>query len=275
METGEDSEKQGGPNSWSYHAGEYINSSITTASSLEAWYGTAGVSGAYIVASKGLAQRYNDDELIHSLLLKGKANRCTPGPYKDYNRPPYSGKVQTWIDCGVNDVTSYTVAAAPEGRECVVVLDALLVSEADRKAIEHLIDTFEVDCGRVTSETLSSPSATASPEATTSVSASPESSAEAQRVACDQIQDRLNTGDDSLTSAELLACGLSPEAINPCEGNPGPSCGANLPEGAYPPINGPDGVGIYNACSGLPKGSPEAIACYEDLIGTASPSASP
>lgn len=99
--------------------------------------------------------------------------------------------------------------------------------------------------------------------------------ASAQSSACDDVQDRLNAGDESLTSAELLACGLSPEAISPCEGNPDPNCGANLPEGAYPSINGPDGVGANNACSDLPEGSPEAVACYEDLIGTASPGASP
>ena len=107
-----------------------------------------------------------------------------------------------------------------------------------------------------------------------STSASASASAQAQSVACDDVQDRLDAGDDSLTSAELLACGLSPEAIDPCEGNPDPSCGASLPGGAYPSIGGPDGVGTDNACSDLPAGSPEAVACYEALIGTASPGAS-
>ncbi len=105
-------------------------------------------------------------------------------------------------------------------------------------------------------------------------STSASAGASAQSPACDDVQDRLNAGDDSLTSAELLACGLSPEAIDPCEGNPDPDCGASLPKGAYPSINGPNGVGTNNVCSGLPEGSPEAVACYEDLIGTASPGAS-
>ena len=107
-----------------------------------------------------------------------------------------------------------------------------------------------------------------------STSASADASAEAQSSACDEVRNRLDAGDDTLTSAELLACGLSPEAISPCEGNPDPSCGANLPEGAYPSIGGPGGVGTDNACSDLPEGSPEAVACYEDLIETASPGAS-
>jgi hypothetical protein len=149
VETGEDSEKEAGPNTWSYYAGEYLTSSITTASSLDAWYSSGDVSGAYIVASRALAQRYTDDELIHFLLFKGKADQCTPGPYKDFDRPPYSGKIQTWYDCGVNDVTSFTVAAAPEGRECVVVLDARLANDADREAIQHILDSFEVNCGTI------------------------------------------------------------------------------------------------------------------------------
>jgi hypothetical protein len=33
----------------------------------------------------------------------------------------------------------------------VVVLNARISDEGDRKVIEHLIDTFEVDCGRATS----------------------------------------------------------------------------------------------------------------------------
>jgi hypothetical protein len=152
VETGEDSEKDAGPNTWSYHAGEYLTSSITTAPSLDAWYGS-GASGAYFVASKALAQ-YSDYELTHSLFNANKDAVCAPGAYEDLNRSPYSGKIQTWYDCGVDNATTFTVVAAPEGRECVVVLGARISDESDREAIEHLIGTFEVDCGRVTSETL-------------------------------------------------------------------------------------------------------------------------
>src|SRR5918995_4954922 len=59
VETGEDSEKEAGANTWSYHAGEYLTSSITTAPNLDAWYST-GTTGVYIVASKLLAQEYTD-----------------------------------------------------------------------------------------------------------------------------------------------------------------------------------------------------------------------
>jgi hypothetical protein len=169
VETGEDSEKQAGSNTWSYHAGEYLNSSITTAPNLDVWYST-GTTGAYMVASKSLTQ-YSDYELTHSLLYANKSENCTKGPYEDYNRPPYSGKIQTWYDCGVDGATTYSVAAAPAGRGCVVVLDARISDEADREAIEHLVNSFEVDCGRVTSEPLDSPSVSASPTASSTVTA--------------------------------------------------------------------------------------------------------
>jgi hypothetical protein len=44
------------------------------------------------VASKTLKQ-YSDYELTHSLLYANRAQNCTTGPYKDYDRPPYSGKI--------------------------------------------------------------------------------------------------------------------------------------------------------------------------------------
>jgi hypothetical protein len=173
-ETGADSEGAGGPNSWSYYAGEYMTSSITTAHSLYNWkYGGAPTSGTYIVASKKLAQTYTDDELIHSLLFAHKADKCTAGPYEDFARPPYSGKIQTWYDCGLNDNTSFVVAAASEGRECVVVLDAITASTADSEAVQHILDSFEVNCEALPTPTPLDASATASP------SASPESSTSA------------------------------------------------------------------------------------------------
>jgi hypothetical protein len=106
---------------------------------------------AYILAWGTLAQKYTDDDLIHSLLLERRPDRCTPGSYEDYDRAHYSGNFQTWYDCGVYGTTAFAVTAAPEGRECVVVLDARLVGGSDHDTIHHLIDTFEVNCGLVIS----------------------------------------------------------------------------------------------------------------------------
>jgi hypothetical protein len=255
-ETGEDSEGTGGENSWSYYAGEYLKASITTARSLDAWYGgpvKSEGSGAYMVASEALARSYTDDELIFSLLHQKKQTNCTAGPSQDLDRPPYSGKVQTWFDCNGLGTTYYVFAAAPEGRACVAVGGVRLVqaaSEADQEAVEHIVDSFQVDCGSLPPAEPLEPSdgeASATSEASTapSASATPSASPEASGRSCEEIQAILNgeaPGIESLTSEELLACGLSPEAIDPCEGNPDPNCGENLPEGAYPSIDGPESL---------------------------------
>ena len=167
VETGEDSEKEGtAPGSWSYHAGEYLFSSITTAPSLEVWYGgEQGSSGAYLVASRELAQ-YSDFELTHSFINAGKYEGCDQeGPYDDFERGSLSGKLQTWYGCGVDGATTYTLAARPKGGGCVVALNARISEEADREAIQHLVDTVEVDCGSVTSGPLTTPPASASASA--------------------------------------------------------------------------------------------------------------
>jgi hypothetical protein len=196
VETGQDSEREAEPNTWSYHIGEYLLSSITTAPSIQVWYGgEEGSSGAYFVASRTLAQ-YSDYELTHSFLNAGKDEVCAEaGPYEDYDRPPLSGKLQTWYECGVDGATVHTLAAAPEGRGCVVALSARIQEEADREAIEHLVDTVEVDCGRVTSRPLATPSAPASSSASTgpkATGASPEASPTRTRGARSVVHERKN-----------------------------------------------------------------------------------
>lgn len=177
VQTGADSEGEGA--NWSSYAEESLVSSITTASSIDGWY-VGEASGAYLAASKSLA-RYSDYELTHSLLHENKAENCDAGPDVDLDRPGYSGKIQTWYGCGGVDATTFSVAAAPEGRECVVMLAARINGEADREAVEHLVGTFEVDCGRVTSQQLDSPSASASASVS---AATPEPSQE--EMICDE-----------------------------------------------------------------------------------------
>jgi hypothetical protein len=153
VETGENSEKGGGTGTWSYYAGVYISSSITTAPNLDAWYGGEGGStGAYFVASRSLAQDHTNYELTHSLFNANKEEICTSaGPYENYKRLPYSVNRQIWYGCGVDGATVYTIAIAPEGRECVAVLNARIQDGAEQEAIQHLVNTVEVDCARVTS----------------------------------------------------------------------------------------------------------------------------
>jgi hypothetical protein len=155
VETAADSEKElGNPGSWSTVVGYLITTSITTAANLDVWNSGEGepTVGVYIVASRELAETYTDDDLLSSGPFAGFAETCDAGPYEDFDRPPYSGKAQTWY-CAEGAKENYTVAAAPEGRECVVLLQTSIASEgaseADREAVQHILDSFEADCAAV------------------------------------------------------------------------------------------------------------------------------
>ena len=103
----------------------------------------------YIVASKTLAQRYTDDELI-ALGPNDYSSGCDADTPQDFNRPPYSGRMQVWENCGGDsEHNALTLAAAPEDRECVVVLQTGGYLQPEEERLRHVLDTFEVDCSGI------------------------------------------------------------------------------------------------------------------------------
>jgi hypothetical protein len=148
------------PSGWSEHstgvdgtfeggdvdAGEGVGPAITASTDIETFESTGEVPGAYILASRSLAREYDEDQLATSGF--NERTNCDVVAREDVDRLPYSGRLVTW-NCSTNGSTSYTLAAAPEGRECVVMLQITAYSEADRESARHIVDTFEVDCGRV------------------------------------------------------------------------------------------------------------------------------
>lgn len=147
--------------------------SVTASTDLDTWHDTGGIPGVFFLASGSLAQSYTDDQLLDPPNNDFSA-KCELGERKDFERGPYSGRIQAWDNCyGKGEGALYTVAAASEDRECVVVLQVGTYSEKDREAAKRILDTFEVDCERVTGyEAAKQPApeaVTEVPEATTSV----------------------------------------------------------------------------------------------------------
>ncbi len=102
-----------------------------------------------MVASKTLAQKYTDDELV-ALGPNDYSSSCEAGTPEDFERPPYSGKMLEWKNCGgISGHEATTVAAAPEGRECVVVLQVGGFLEGYEEDVRHVLDTFETDCSKI------------------------------------------------------------------------------------------------------------------------------
>jgi micrococcal nuclease len=142
--TGEESET-GGRN-WSDFAGEVHKASITAAPNLDAWHTAGGVPGIYAVASKGLARGYTDEQLVASGPFD-LSSACEPGARSDFERGPYAGRMQAWRNCEVGAAATFvTLSAAPEGRECVVLMQLAMYGEADVEVGQHILDAFEVEC---------------------------------------------------------------------------------------------------------------------------------
>lgn len=135
-------------NSWSAFAGETVASSVTAAPSLYGW-GNENGAGVYAAVSRSLADDYTDDELVNA---GPNEMACQLGSGYDLSRGPYKGLVQEWQNCGESGTGILTVAASPEGRECVLLMQfAAPTSGAvvDKAQRDTLLDGFEVDCSRL------------------------------------------------------------------------------------------------------------------------------
>ncbi len=147
-----DSEGEKGRASWSsWLGGGDIGPSLTAVNGLDAWQnGEEGHQGMYMVASKELAD-YPDEELV-AVGPNDYYETCQPGDVQDFSRGGYSGKILQWSDCGgESGHVAVTLAAAPEGGECVIVMQigGYFRSDGDEAKIEHVLDTFEADCGGI------------------------------------------------------------------------------------------------------------------------------
>lgn len=144
-----DSEGEKGRDSWSSWLGEEVGPSLTVVNGLDSWRtGAEGHQGVYIVSSKELVS-YEDEYLVEAG-PNDYWETCEGGGIQDFNRGGYSGKILQWSECGgESGHVAVTLAAAPEGRECVVVMQigGYFRTDADEEKIRRILDTFETDCG--------------------------------------------------------------------------------------------------------------------------------
>jgi serine/threonine protein kinase/class 3 adenylate cyclase len=125
--------------------GEGIGPAITATTDLDAWADAnrLGVPGVYILASRELAP-YTEDELLD--LRRADVSSCELGPRQNFDRSPYSGRMQ-WANCGEDgDNSRLMLAATLENRECALILQIVTYSTAERDAARHILNTFEADC---------------------------------------------------------------------------------------------------------------------------------
>ena len=78
----------------------------------------------------------------------------------DFERGPYTGRMQAWHNCEVDAAATFlTLSAAPEGRECVVLMQLAMYGEANVEVGQHILDAFEVECAAAATYPLAAPDA--------------------------------------------------------------------------------------------------------------------
>jgi hypothetical protein len=149
-----DSEGEKGRSSWSSFlgVGESAGPSMTAVNDLYSWRnGTIGHQGVYMVTSKNLARKYTDDDLV-TLGPNDYSSSCEAGTPWELDRPPYSGRVLEWGNCGGDsDHVAITLAIEPQDRECVIVaqIGGYFQTQTDEESIQHVLDTLETDCSNI------------------------------------------------------------------------------------------------------------------------------
>ncbi len=140
---------------WDFRGGK-IGLSIVATTDLDTWYrhnyyhdsseGIDETPGVLFGASKSLVDKYPEDteEQILSLQEYDYSGTCEYDDSYEYDDGTYRGKYNRWTNCGDTGAEALVLAALPEDRSYVVVIQVMAGSEADQEAQKHVLDTFKV-----------------------------------------------------------------------------------------------------------------------------------
>lgn len=121
--------------------GEEIGVKIAASPDLDAFYNSWGESGVFFSASGSLAESMNEQELLDTLSF---SSACEYDGRYLYEDGLYSGYYDQWINCGDQNATLIVIAAMPEDRSFIALLQVQLLTEVDDEVLERIINSFIV-----------------------------------------------------------------------------------------------------------------------------------
>lgn len=128
---------------WVYQD-ETIGASITAAADRDAFINGYSEPGVFFGASRSLAERYDPEALLDALQPDMGVDACTSKGRETYSDPYYTGVYETFEDCGDDDAVIVTVAAQPEDKSYDLFVLVQVVGDRDLKALDTIIDSFQV-----------------------------------------------------------------------------------------------------------------------------------
>ncbi|MDJ0954926.1 MAG: S1C family serine protease [Acidimicrobiia bacterium] len=126
---------------WNFD-GELIGVAMTAAEDIDAWYTGWETPGVFFGASTSLPAFATVDSLLDDHDFSGE---CVFDGRYDYEDPLYVGAYDLWVDCGGGDTLFVNLAAETPGSEVLMMVQVVVVTDADLEALDFILNSFVVD----------------------------------------------------------------------------------------------------------------------------------
>jgi serine protease Do len=131
-------------------ANDPLGVAVRAAPNLNSWRNTWSTPGVFFGASVDIldglstSARLEMPDAVLDLDSFDYSNSCTYDGRYEYSDPVYSGKYDLWTGCGDVDSLYIVLAVMPEDLSYFVLVNVLIVTEADLDALDHILDSFIV-----------------------------------------------------------------------------------------------------------------------------------
>jgi len=132
------SDTQGG--AWAIEGTEH-GPSITASPDIDAWVNGWATPGIFFGASSTLRADFDVPTMLDA---NDFTDVCTYDARYDYEDPLYVGAYDLYTECGGEGSTFVVLAAEPADGAYIMLLQVVLVGEADAEALDQILNTFQV-----------------------------------------------------------------------------------------------------------------------------------
>lgn len=116
-----------------------VGYSLMAAPSIDQYFNTWDTPGIFFGASTSLVDQLSEDDLLDMVTFY---DSCEATGREDYDDGLYTGKMDVWDNCGGNGTVFVNIAAVPEDRSFIILVQVQIVSDADLDALDQAINSF-------------------------------------------------------------------------------------------------------------------------------------
>jgi serine protease Do len=120
-------------------ADQDVGYTLIASPSLDGFFNTWDTPGIFFGASSSIVSALSEDDLLdlHTLY-----DSCTSTGRDDYDDGLYTGRMEVWENCGGTDTIIVNIAATPQDRAFMMLVQMQVVTDADLDALDRAISSF-------------------------------------------------------------------------------------------------------------------------------------